>query len=144
MSVKTKNSLGGSATLKAKSGLITNEIEMLPREEYPPTDPRLLPTAYGSSWSIDGTYGDELENGCYNIAAIVNLGTGRYRVTFETPMDNVNYRVMIQIYQGNAIAGISVSKQSKTVNGFEFWTYTSTGQSQNSHGVQFLILGGKN
>ena len=145
MGLKLKSNAGGSVELQAKDGITTDEdIEFPLPPVNPPTDPKLLPTAYGSSWSTSGTYGDELEEGCYNIASIANIGAGKFFVTFTEPMDNTDYKTFISIYQGNATAGSSMKKENKTVNGFEFWTYGSTGSMLNNFGVQFLVFGGKN
>ena len=82
----------------------------------------------------------------YNIASLSRVATGRYTVTFATPMANVDYCVITNAVQ--SLTGTNIGWQSKarnkTVNGFDIVTGSdgSTSGSLNDAAIVTAVVYG--
>ena len=62
----------------------------------------------------------------FNVSSITDVGTGRYRLNFTTPLSDTNYAVNITGDASGGIVGASLaSVASPTTSVYEFGTYST-------------------
>lgn len=95
------------------------------------------PTSFIKAWAtFDGSpAGPNLPmRSNTNVTSITKVSTGRYRVTFTTPMPNTNYAVLVTVgdtLRTNCISGSEITA-TRLANSVEIQTATSTENSSNN------------
>ncbi|HDL8415782.1 TPA: tail fiber protein [Yersinia enterocolitica] len=89
----------------------------------------------------------------HNVSSITRLSTGKYKINFTEPMNNINYCPVASMADGTAAGGASIvimqdgtniatSSPLKTINDFTVYI-RSTGGAFDSTDVNAIVYGGK-
>ncbi|HHH0001361.1 TPA: hypothetical protein ACPZFO_004415, partial [Yersinia enterocolitica] len=89
----------------------------------------------------------------HNVSSITRLSTGKYKINFTEPMNNINYCPVASLADGTAAGGASIvimqdgtniatSSPLKTINDFTVYI-RSTGSAFDSTDVNAIVYGGK-
>ncbi|EQB9714971.1 hypothetical protein ACYZDC_004533, partial [Yersinia enterocolitica] len=89
----------------------------------------------------------------HNVSSITRLSTGKYKINFTEPMNNINYCPVASMADGTAAGGASIvimqdgtniatSSPLKTINDFTVYI-RSTGSAFDSTDVNAIVYGGK-
>ncbi|HHH0014215.1 TPA: hypothetical protein ACPZLS_004034 [Yersinia enterocolitica] len=89
----------------------------------------------------------------HNVSSITRLSTGKYKINFTEPMNNINYCPVASMADGTAAGGASIvimqdgtniatSSPLKTINNFTVYI-RSTGSAFDSTDVNAIVYGGK-